>query len=159
MEGQVSELMIKTFMNPPIDASMAHHEWWRRAEIPAANGQGNARSVAAVQSIIAGKGQARGVRLLSADATDAIFEVQAEGIDKVLGVPERMGMGYGLSNPPDMPGGPRTCYWGGYGGSVIIMDQDYELTVCYVMNRMESGLVGDMRGTNVVAAAVTGLLS
>jgi CubicO group peptidase (beta-lactamase class C family) len=158
MEGQVSELMIKTFMNPPIDASMAHHEWWRRAEIPAANGQGNARSVAAVQSIIAGKGQARGVRLLSAESTDSIFEVQADGIDKVLGVPERMGMGYGLANPPEVPGGPRLCYWGGYGGSVIIMDQDYEFTVCYVMNRMESGLVGDMRGANVVTAAVTSLL-
>ena len=79
MEGQVSELMIKTFMNPPIDATMAHHEWWRRAEIPAANGQGNARSVAAIQSIIAGRGEARGVRLLSAEGTDPIFEVQAEG--------------------------------------------------------------------------------
>jgi CubicO group peptidase (beta-lactamase class C family) len=159
LEGQISELMLRTFMNPPLDASMAHHEWWRRAEIPAANGQGNARSVATVQSIIAGRGQARGVRLLSAESTDAIFEVQAEGIDKVLGIPERMGMGYGLSNPPDMPGGPRTCFWGGYGGSVIIMDQDYELTVCYVMNRMESGLAGDFRGTNLVAAAVTSLLS
>jgi CubicO group peptidase (beta-lactamase class C family) len=159
MQGQVSELMLKTFMNPPIDASMAHHGWWRRAEIPAANGQGNARSVATVQSIIAGRGQARGVRLLSAEATDAIFEVQAEGIDKVLGVPERMGMGYGLANPPEVPGGPRLCYWGGYGGSVIIMDQDYEFTVCYVMNRMESGIVGDLRGASLVAAAVTSLLS
>ena len=159
MEGQVSELMAKTFLNPPLDASLAHEEWWRRAEIPAANGQGNARAVATVQSIIAGRGEARGVRLLSAEATDAIFEEQSKGVDLVLGVPERMGMGYGLSNPPEMPGGPRTCYWGGYGGSVIIMDQDFELTVCYVMNRMESGLVGDMRGTNIVAAAVTSLLS
>jgi CubicO group peptidase (beta-lactamase class C family) len=159
LEGQISDLMLRTFMNPPLDASMAHHEWWRRAEIPAANGQGNARSVAAIQSIIAGRGQARGVRLLSAGSTDAIFEVQAEGIDKVLGMPARMGMGYGLSNPPEMPMGPHACYWGGYGGSVIIMDQDYEFTVCYVMNRMESGLVGDLRGTNVVAAAVTSLLS
>jgi CubicO group peptidase (beta-lactamase class C family) len=159
MEGQVSDLMVKTFLNPPLDASLAHQEWWRRAEIPAANGQGNARSVAAVQSIIAGRGEARGVRLLSPGATDAIFEVQAEGVDLVLGVPERMGMGYGLSNPPEMPGGPRTCYWGGYGGSVIIMDQDAALTVCYVMNRMESGLVGDLRGANIVAAAVASLLS
>ena len=156
MEGQVSELMLKTFMNPPIDATMAHQEWWRRAEIPAANGQGNARSVAAIQSIVAGRGEARGVRLLSAEGTDPIFEVQADGIDKVLGVHERMGMGYGLSNPPEMPLGPRACYWGGYGGSVIIMDQDAELTVCYVMNRMESGLVGDLRGTNIVAATVGG---
>ena len=97
------------------------------------------------------------MRLLSAEGTDPIFEVQAEGIDKVLGVPERMGMGYGLSNPPEMPIGPHACYWGGYGGSVIIMDQDAELTVCYVMNRMESGLVGDLRGTNIMAATVEGL--
>ena len=115
------------------------------------------RSVAAIQSIIAGRGEARGVRLLSAAGTDPIFELQAEGVDKVLGVPERMGMGYGLSNPPEMPLGPRACYWGGYGGSVIIMDQDAELTVCYVMNRMESGLVGDLRGTNIIAATVAGL--
>jgi CubicO group peptidase (beta-lactamase class C family) len=159
MAGQVSDLMAKTFLNPPVDASLAHQEWWRRAEIPAANGQGNARSVAAIQSIIAGRGQARGVRLLAAESTDPIFEVQADGIDKVLGVQQRIGMGYGLSNPPEMPLGPHACYWGGYGGSVIIMDQDEELTVCYVMNRMESGLVGDLRGANIVLAAVTSLLS
>jgi CubicO group peptidase (beta-lactamase class C family) len=157
MEGQVSELMVRTFMNPMLDASWAHQEWWRRAEIPAANGQGNARSVAAVQSIIAGRGQARGVRLLSDEGTEPIFEVQAEGVDLVLGVQQRMGMGYGLSNPPDMPLGPRACYWGGYGGSVIIMDQDADLTFCYVMNRMESGLVGDTRGADLVAATVMGL--
>jgi CubicO group peptidase (beta-lactamase class C family) len=158
-EGPISELMLKTFLNPPIDATMTHHEWWRRAEIPAANGQGNARSVAAVQSVVAGKGAARGVRLLREAGTDPIFEVQADGIDKVLGVPERMGMGYGLSNPPDMPLGPRACYWGGYGGSVIVVDQDEALTVCYVMNRMEAGLVGDLRGTNLVAAAFAGLVA
>jgi len=159
MAGQVSDVMLKTFGNPPIDATMAHHDWWRRAEIPAANGQGNARSVAAVQSIIAGRGEARGVRLLSVEGTEPIFEVQADGIDKVLGVQQRIGMGYGLSNPPDMPLGPRACYWGGYGGSVIIMDQDAGLAVCYVMNRMESGLVGDLRGTNIVAATMAGLAS
>jgi CubicO group peptidase (beta-lactamase class C family) len=97
------------------------------------------------------------VRLLSAAGTDPIFEVQADGIDKVLGVPERMGMGYGLSNPPEMPLGPRACYWGGYGGSLVIIDQDAELVVCYVMNRMEAGVVGDLRGTNIVAATIEGL--
>ena len=155
--GQVSEVMLKTFLNPPIDASMAHHEWWRRAEIPAANGQGNARSVGAVQSMVAGRGEARGVRLLSPEGTEPIFEEQAYGIDKVLGVQQRMGMGYGLSNPPDMPIGPRACYWGGYGGSVIVMDQDVNLTVCYVMNRMEAGVVGDTRGADLLTAAVASL--
>ena len=157
MGNQVGELMIKTFMNPPIDASMANHAWWRHAEIPAANGQGNARSVAAIQSVVAGHGAARGVRLLSEKGTEPIFEVQAEGIDKVLGIQQRIGMGYGLSNPPDMPLGPRACYWGGYGGSIIIVDQDAGLAVCYVMNRMESGVTGDLRGLNIIMETVKGL--
>jgi len=157
MGDLVSELMVKTFMNPTIDATYAHHEWWRRAEIPAANGQGNARSVAAVQSVIAGKGQSGGIRLLSPEGIDPIYEVQADGVDKVLGIHQRMGMGYGLSNPPEMPIGPRACYWGGYGGSVIVMDPDFDLTVCYVMNRMESGLVGDFRGINILFATAAAL--
>ncbi len=53
--------------------------------------------------------------------------------------------------------GPRACFWGGYGGSLIVMDQDARLTVSYVMNRMESGLTGDLRGANVMMAAVMGL--
>jgi hypothetical protein len=39
------------------------------------------------------------------------------------------------------------------------MDQDAELTICYVMNRMESGIVGDSRGADITAAAVLGLAS
>ena len=67
-------------------------------------------------------------------------------------MPYRFGMGYGLSNE-FMPIGPRACFWGGYGGSLIVMDQDTRVTVCYVMNRMESGLQGDFRGANIVLAA------
>jgi CubicO group peptidase (beta-lactamase class C family) len=154
----VSDIMAKTFLNPPVDANLVAEEWWRRAEIPAANGQGNARSVAAIQSIIAGRGTARGVRLLSAQGTDAIFEEQSNGTDLVLGVPLRFGMGYGLSNA-EMPIGPRSCYWGGYGGSIIVIDQETELTISYVMNRMESGLVGDLRGASIVLEAVQGLVA
>jgi CubicO group peptidase (beta-lactamase class C family) len=152
----VSDITAKTFLNPPLDASNAHHSWWRRAEIPAANGHGNARSVAAIQSVIAGRGQSGGVRLLSAEGTDAIFETQADGRDLALGVPLRFGMGYGLGNE-FMPLGPRGCFWGGYGGSLIIIDQDTDLAISYVMNKMESGLVGDERGAAIVTAAVMGM--
>ncbi len=38
----------RTFSSPLLDATMPHHRWWREAEIPAANGHGNARSVAIV---------------------------------------------------------------------------------------------------------------
>jgi len=151
-----TELMAKTFLNPPVDASMAHQAWWRRAEIPAANGQGNARSVAAIQSVIAGRGTTRGVTLMSEATTDQIFREQASGIDKVLATDIRFGMGYGLGNAI-MPLGPRACYWGGYGGSLIVIDQDADLAVSYVMNRMYPGLVGDLRGATIVMETVMGL--
>ncbi|MHB1711308.1 MAG: serine hydrolase domain-containing protein [Acidimicrobiales bacterium] len=151
-----SELALRTLRNPVMDAGVSHNAWWRRAEIPAANGQGNARSVATVQSIIAGRGEARGVRLVSEETCDVIFEEQSNGKDLVLGIPIRFGMGYGLSTDV-MPIGPRSCYWGGYGGSLIVLDQQSRLTVSYVMNRMESGLAGDVRGAAIVMEAVMGL--
>jgi len=152
----LSDIAMRTLANPVLDATWSYNDWWRRAEIPAANGQGNARSVATVQSIIAGGGEARGTRLLSEKTCDLIFEEQANGTDLVLGIPMRFGMGYGL-NSETMPLGPRTCFWGGYGGSLIIMDQEAGITVAYMMNRMESGLVGDARGAGIVMAALAGL--
>jgi CubicO group peptidase (beta-lactamase class C family) len=151
-----SNTAVRALSNPPLDGALPHNAWWRRAEIPAANGHGNARSVALIQSIVAGQGEAGGTRLLSAKGCAAIFDEQSNGTDLVLGMPYRFGMGYGLSSEM-MPIGPRACFWGGYGGSLIVMDQDTQLTVCYVMNRMESGLQGDLRGANIVLAAVMGL--
>jgi CubicO group peptidase (beta-lactamase class C family) len=153
----------RTFANPPLPVPVTATREWRAAEIPAANGQGNARSVAAVQSVLAGGGEtrtARGdrVRLLSEAGCNRVFEEQTNGTDLVLSVPLRFGMGYGLGTEL-MPMGPRTCYWGGYGGSVIVVDLDLRMAVAYVMNRMESGLVGDTRGLSVVAAAVTSAMA
>ncbi|MEZ5266217.1 MAG: serine hydrolase domain-containing protein [Acidimicrobiales bacterium] len=59
-------MMIKTLTNPPLDARQCWQPEWRRAEIPAAGGTGNARSVAAVQSVLSCGGEAR-VRLFSRD--------------------------------------------------------------------------------------------
>jgi CubicO group peptidase (beta-lactamase class C family) len=151
-----TDLIIRAASNPPLDATYPSHRWWRAAEIPAANGHGNARSVAMVQSIIAGRGEARGVRLLSEEGCDRIFDAQISGTDLILGYDLRFGMGYGLSSSL-MPIGPRACYWGGYGGSLIIMDQDAGLTICYAMNRMGDAIMGDLRGFGIVAAAVAGL--
>jgi CubicO group peptidase (beta-lactamase class C family) len=151
-----SGITVRTFSNPPLDATAPRQSWWRRAEIPAANGHGNARSVAAIQSIVAGGGESGGVRLLSAKGCEAVFEVQADGTDLVLGMPFRIGMGYGLSSET-MPIGPRAGYWGGYGGSLVVLDLDARLTVSYVMNKMETGLTGDLRGANIGLAAAIGL--
>ncbi len=156
VEEGFSELAIRSLQNPLITGEEANEEWWRRAEIPAANGHGNARSVAEVQSVISCGGEVRGTRLLSEAGVEALFEEQSNGTDLVLGVPLRFGMGYGLASET-IPGGPRTCAWGGYGGSIVVNDLDAGITVSYVMNRMEAGLIGDDRGASIVMAAIAGI--
>jgi CubicO group peptidase (beta-lactamase class C family) len=152
----LGELAVRALTNPTITGDVTAQEWWRRAEIPAANSHGNARSVAMIQSVIACGGEARGTRLLSSDGVDRIFEEQSSGADLVLGVPLRFGMGFGLSSETT-PMGPRSCAWGGYGGSLVISDLDARVTIAYVMNRMESGLIGDLRGASIAMATLTSL--
>jgi CubicO group peptidase (beta-lactamase class C family) len=155
-EAGIPELGIRTFSNPVVGAPTAMQEWWRRAEIPAANGHGNARSVAAIQSVVSNGGEARGIRLLSEATVSRIFEEQSNGPDLVLGVPLRFGMGYGLASET-MPMGPHSFSWGGYGGSLVFNDLDARITVTYVMNRMEPGLLGDRRGASMVVGSIAAL--
>ena len=151
-------LAARTLANPRLDARVAWEPAWRRAEIPAANGHGNARSVATVQSVLACGGAARGVRLLSEQGCETVFREQANGVDLVLGLPLRLGVGYGLNSPamPISPN-PRACFWGGWGGSLVLCDLDARLCVAYVMNRMGEGTAGDMRGVGLVGATYTSL--
>jgi CubicO group peptidase (beta-lactamase class C family) len=144
----------KTFTGPPADAGAANTTEWRTAEIGAANGHGNARAVARIQSIVANGGEVDGVRLLSPDTIDLIFEEQANGIDLVLGLPIRFGIGYGLPQPDSLPYVPdeRICFWGGWGGSMIIIDPERRMTLSYMMNRMEAGIVGCPRSAALITA-------
>jgi hypothetical protein len=66
---------------------------WRRADIGAGNGHCNARSVARLQSAVACGGEVDGVRFLSPQTIDRIFEVQSDGIDLVIGIPFKFGVG------------------------------------------------------------------
>jgi CubicO group peptidase (beta-lactamase class C family) len=138
--------------NPPVPAASANTTAWRRAEIPAAGGHGNARSVGAVQSVLACGGAVGDVRLLSAAGCERALEEQYQGEDKILRMPMRWGMGYGL-NTGWLPG-PRTCFWGGWGGSLALVDLDERVTVSYVMNRM---LNADTRAFGIVIAAYEGI--
>lgn len=148
----------RTFKNPPVDATQAMDPNWRRAEIPAANGHGNARSIVRAQTPMANGGEAFGKRILSEAGARRVFEQQSSGLDLVLGIPVNFGMGYGINNPL-LPIGPNKhiAFWGGYGGSIVLIDQDARLCVSYVMNRMEPGTTGDVRGLSLVMAAYQAL--
>ena len=150
----------KTFTGPPVAAKAANTPAWRRADMGAVNGHGNARSVARILSSITLGGTVDGVRMLSPDTIGLIFDEQSHGPDLVLGVPLRFGIGYGLpesQTQPFMPQG-RACYWGGWGGSVILMDLDSGTTISYMMNKMAPGIIGSDRSEDYVRT-VYGCLS
>ncbi|SES49474.1 CubicO group peptidase, beta-lactamase class C family [Streptomyces sp. yr375] len=121
---------------------------WRRAQIPAASGFGNARSVALVQSVMACGGAVRGVRLLSRAGRDRAWEEQFSGEDRVLGMPVSWGLGYGRFGT--------TYGWGGWGGSLVMIDPEARMTVAYVTNQMREP-ADDTRGVEIVMSAYDGL--
>lgn len=118
------------------------------AQIPAASGFGNARSVALVQSVPACGGAVGGVRLLSAAGCDRAREEQFAGEDRRLGMPVRWGLGYGLF------GG--AFGWGGWGGSLVVIDPESRMAVAYVTDQMRDP-ADDTRGMELVTAAYDGL--
>jgi CubicO group peptidase (beta-lactamase class C family) len=127
-----------------VGVSDANTSAWRRSGMPAIGGYGNARSVGAVQSVLACGGVVGGVRLLSEAGCERVFEEQYHGQDRILGMPVRWGMGYRIEN--------HTCSWGGWGGSVVLVDFDHRMTVSYVMNQvLWDG--GYARGLSIVLAA------
>jgi CubicO group peptidase (beta-lactamase class C family) len=151
----LDSVMVKTFTGPAPDASVSWTTPWRQADIGAANGHGNARSVAKLQALISNGGESGGVRLLSPATIDLIFQQQSNGVDLVLGAPVRFGIGYALPNEtvPHLPSDGKVCFWGGWGGSSVVNDLDHRMTVTYMMNRMAEGLLGDERGVGLAQAA------
>lgn len=142
------------FLSCPLTGAEPNERWWRAAEIPAAGGSGNARSIGRVHSVLACGGELDGVHLLSEATLDRVLEEQTHGTDAVLGIPMRYGIGFGLmSDTVPLSPNPRAFFWGGWGGSIAIIDRDARLTVSYAMNRMAGNLVGDARGGLLVLAA------
>ena len=111
---------------------------WQAAEIPAANGHGNARSVAKIASIIACEGELEGKRIISKDTVEKIIEEQIYGTDLALLIPVRFGLGVGLPHKYRTSPNPRTCWWAGAGCSIIRMDLDDHIGFGYVMNKIRA---------------------
>jgi len=139
---------------------------WQAAEIPAANGHGNARSVAKIASIIACEGELDGIRFISQKTLEKILEEQIYGRDLVMPYPLRWGLGVGLPTKERPRPNPRTCFWGGAGGSAISMDLDDKIGIGYVMNQMRNQTLqetaknffhSDTRGNRLIKATYESL--
>jgi CubicO group peptidase (beta-lactamase class C family) len=97
-------------------------------------------------------GENGGKRLLSPKTIDLVFDQQSDGVDLVLMTPLRFGIGFCLGSPliPYVPEG--AFYWGGWGGSMIVMDPARRLTISYMMNRMAPGVLGSDRAESYIRA-------
>ena len=150
----------KSLANPAVDARVAGTAAWRQAEVGSANGHGNARSIARILSAVSLGGEVDGNRLLSPDTIDLIFQEQIRGADLAVGANISFGVGYGLSTRGTdidwLPEG-RVCFWGGWGGSMVIMDVDRRVTIVYVMNKMENVGLGHDRTKAYIRAAYEAL--
>jgi CubicO group peptidase (beta-lactamase class C family) len=157
--GITDPVAVRTLLSCPLDATEPRTRAWRGAEIPAAGGTGNARSVARIHSVLACGGTLDGVTLVSPATLDRALEPSVSGVDKVLGVRLTFGMGFGLSSEFMPLPNDRTMFWGGWGGSLALIDLENQTSIAYVMNKMADSLVGDTRGASLVAATYASLLT
>jgi CubicO group peptidase (beta-lactamase class C family) len=114
------------------------------AEIPAANGFFTARSLAKLYAMLAGAGQAGGVRLLSPQTVKQIAVVHSRGPDLVLALPMGWRLGYhsAFTTRGTVPGGFGHFGFGGSGGWA---DPQRDLALAMVCNRGTGTPIGDLR--------------
>ena len=109
---------------------------FRKFDLPATNGFANARSVARIASAISCGGDIDNVHLLSQNTLNEALKEQFNGQGYVFIDGIRYGTGFGLPSNIQPIKNPNTLYWGGWGGSVCIMDMDAKLSISYVMNKL-----------------------
>jgi hypothetical protein len=132
---------------------------WRRAEIGAMNGHGNARAIATLQSVLA-CGRANGVKLISDAGRERVLEQQSDGVDLVMRVACRWGMGHSLETSifPGVPTNAPVAWWGGNGGSMSFVDRDAGMAIGFTPNRWISGPHEQTRSRNIIKAAYQSLV-
>ena len=138
--------------NPPLDAGTPNQRWWRAAEMPAANAQANARSIATIYGMLARGGESGGRRYLSPGTIKEAARTRVHSTDLVLGIPIRWASGF-AGNDGAIYGPNRESFGhSGWGGSMGFADMDRRLAVGYAMNQMFANLRGDPRSLTLIAA-------
>ncbi|MFE6956146.1 serine hydrolase domain-containing protein [Streptomyces sp. NPDC057696] len=160
--AQLAPAALAALTNPITGASEANTAAWRAAEIPAANGHGTARAVAALYAIVANKGRSGDRQILSPEGAERIREGQGSCRDLVLGAgfthETELGLGLWLSGPNGSYGpNPRAVGHDGFGGSFGSADPESRVAMGYVMNRMGPHIADDPRKMALISAVYDAL--
>jgi CubicO group peptidase (beta-lactamase class C family) len=141
LDPPTTELALRAFDNPPgaRDLAVVNGESWRRAEIPAINGHGNADALGRFYLGLQRGGELDGVRLVSEQTVEAMRTPQMTAIDAVLGHEQTWGLGVVVDE----------YGWGmgGVGGSAAGIDPEFGVIEAYTTAMMGNHdrieLVGD----------------
>lgn len=138
--------------DPPLD--LADPATWP-AEIPAVNGICTSRALARFYAGLIG--EVDGIRILDARTLAAATVEQAHGIDRVLGVPTRPALGFGLPLPDQPWWSPTAFGFPGHGGSLGYADPASGVAFGYLTNNLRVTMTPDQRTVNLVGALRTAL--
>ena len=150
-----STLLHRAFVNPPMPAPVFNERAFHAAEIPAANGITNARSLARMYAACIG--EVDRVRLLNPQTVEAAKGVQSAGEDLVLGYETRFATGFQLSFPFRPMAGEGSFGHYGMGGSVGFAHPGKGIAFGYTMNQMLPSGGVDPRTRNLVEALLSSL--
>lgn len=129
----------------------------RAAEIPAANGVTDARSLSRLYGSLIGPVEAderfpAAPRVLAPETVAAASTCQTSGNDRSLFFETTFGLGFMTTSPFSPYGGPAGFGHAGAGGSVGFADPDQGLGCGYVMSKMSMNLSGDPRSQSLIRA-------
>jgi len=126
-----------SFRNPTLRATTPNSRDWRAAEVPGANGQSDARSLAMLYGALACGGSIGGHRLLSTQALRQATAVRFDGVDACSQAPTVFAAGYrigAIGFGPHVGAG----HFGhtGWGGSTAFADPQQLLGFAFVTSRL-----------------------
>ncbi|WP_339524727.1 serine hydrolase domain-containing protein [Pseudomonas sp. EA_35y_Pfl2_R111] len=143
MMSEPAAMSTRAFTNPPSIMTSTNKPEWRRMQQPAANGHGNARSLAGFYS-----GLLDG-RLLESELLAELTREHAVGEDRTLLTRTRFGLGCMLDQPEVANAtygmGPRAFGHPGAGGSIGFADPERDVAFGFVTNNLGPFVLMDPR--------------
>ena len=149
---RMNDAAYSAMAHPPLTAHIANDRAWRAAEVPGANGQGNARGIAKVYGALANGGELGGQSIISQRGIEAMTKEECFRKDQVIGVRMRWSRGFILNKAELYGPNPDAFGHSGWGGSFGFADSKAKLGVGYAMNQMDTNIFGDPRGVRLINA-------
>ena len=126
-----------SFRNPTLVAETPNTRAWRAAEVPAANGQADARSLATMYGALARGGEIDGHRLISREGITRAARERFRGVDACSLAPTVFAAGFRVDAVGFGPhAGAGNFGHTGWGGSVAFADPSRRLGFAFVTNRL-----------------------